>query len=138
MFKTIYRTQLQGTVYGHATSNAQKQYLGENPTAIALDPIQVSPDQLARWRCCGQWDDDWYHCQFVPGDSVLRWPEDRPDGEPPYIPTIRQILTAANLTQAALAARFGIPKRTVEDWATEKRTCAPYIRRMMCEILGIQ
>lgn len=52
--------------------------------------------------------------------------------------TIRQILTAANLTQSALADRFGIPKRTIEDWATEKRSCAPYIRRMMCEILGIQ
>ena len=51
--------------------------------------------------------------------------------------TVREICTAANLTQAALAARFGIPKRTVEDWCAERRTCAPYIRRMMCECLGL-
>lgn len=51
--------------------------------------------------------------------------------------TVREICTAANLTQSALAVRFGIPKRTVEDWCAERRTCAPYIRRMMCECLGL-
>lgn len=51
--------------------------------------------------------------------------------------TIREICAAANLTQAALAARFQIPKRTVEDWCTGRRTCAPYIRLMMCELLGL-
>lgn len=51
--------------------------------------------------------------------------------------TVREICAAANLTQSALAARFGIPKRTVEDWCAERRTCAPYIRRMMCECLGL-
>ena len=51
--------------------------------------------------------------------------------------TVRQICAAANLTQSALAARFGIPRRTVEDWCAERRTCAPYIRRMMCECLGL-
>ena len=52
--------------------------------------------------------------------------------------TIREILAAANLTQAALSSRFGIPKRTIENWCAGSRDCAPYIRRMMCEILGIQ
>lgn len=51
--------------------------------------------------------------------------------------TVREICAAAHLTQAALAARFGIPRRTVEDWCTGKRACAAYIRRMMCEILEI-
>ena len=51
--------------------------------------------------------------------------------------TVREICTAAKLTQAALAARFGIPKRTIEDWCTGKRACAPYIRRMMMECLGL-
>ena len=51
--------------------------------------------------------------------------------------TVREICTAANLTQSALAARFGIPKRTVEDWCRGIAKCAPYIRRMMMECLGI-
>lgn len=49
--------------------------------------------------------------------------------------TVRDICRAAGLTQAALADRFGIPLRTVEDWCTSRRSCAPYIRRMMVEIL---
>lgn len=51
--------------------------------------------------------------------------------------TVREICTAANLTQSALAARFGIPKRTVEDWCRGVAKCAPYIRRMMMECLGL-
>ena len=51
--------------------------------------------------------------------------------------TVREICTAANLTQSALAARFGIPQRTVENWCTGSRACAPYIRRMMMECLGL-
>lgn len=51
--------------------------------------------------------------------------------------TVREICNAANLTQSALAARFGIPKRTVEDWCRGVAKCAPYIRRMMCECLGL-
>ena len=49
--------------------------------------------------------------------------------------TVRDICRAFGLTQAAFAARFDIPLRTVEDWCTIRRTCAPYIRRMMVEIL---
>lgn len=51
--------------------------------------------------------------------------------------TVREICAAANLTQAALAARFHIPKRTVEDWCRGVAKCAPYIRLMMMECLGI-
>lgn len=50
---------------------------------------------------------------------------------------VKSICKAANLTQAALAARFGIPKRTVEDWCRGVAKCAPYIRRMMMECLGL-
>ena len=49
--------------------------------------------------------------------------------------TVRQICEVAGLTQAALATRFGIPKRTVEDWCRGVSKCAPYIRLMMCECL---
>ncbi len=54
-----------------------------------------------------------------------------------YHMSVKDICKAANLTQAALATRFGIPKRTVEDWCRGVAKCAPYIRLMMCECLGL-
>ena len=51
--------------------------------------------------------------------------------------TVREICTAANLTQSALSARFDIPLRTIENWCSGKRSCALYIRRMMMECLGL-
>ena len=54
-----------------------------------------------------------------------------------YHMSVKDICKAANLSQSALAARFGIPKRTVEDWCRGVAKCAPYIRRMMCECLGL-
>lgn len=50
---------------------------------------------------------------------------------------VKSICRAANLTQAALAQRFCIPKRTVEDWARGVRTAPDYIRLMMCELLRL-
>lgn len=51
--------------------------------------------------------------------------------------TIREILTATGMTQAALAARFQIPLRTIENWATGRRECPLYIRLMIMEILQL-
>lgn len=51
--------------------------------------------------------------------------------------TVREICAAAHLTQSALAARFGIPKRTVENWCTNTNKCTDYTRRMMMECLGL-
>ena len=51
--------------------------------------------------------------------------------------TIREILIATGMTQTALAKRFDIPLRTVQNWATGQRECPVYIRKMMMEILGI-
>ena len=51
--------------------------------------------------------------------------------------TIKEMRTAAGMTQKAFSEYFGIPKRTVEDWCRGVAKCAPYIRRMMCECLGI-
>ena len=56
------------------------------------------------------------------------------------IPTVRELRQAAGLTQAKLAARFGIPKRTVESWEAtgpSARACPGYVRRMMAECLGV-
>lgn len=57
------------------------------------------------------------------------------------LPTVREIRQAAGLTQAQLAARFGIPKRTIENWEAtggSARACPEYIRKMMAELLGLQ
>ena len=55
--------------------------------------------------------------------------------------SVRQIKDAAGMTQAQLAERFCMPKRTIENWCVsggkESRKCPDYIRLMMLEALGI-
>ena len=48
--------------------------------------------------------------------------------------TIKELAAAAGMSQRALARRFGIPYRTMEDWSS-KGTCPKYIIKMMEEIL---
>lgn len=52
--------------------------------------------------------------------------------------TIREILQATGMTQKALAERFEIPHRTVQNWANGQRECPVYIRKMMVEILRLK
>ena len=51
--------------------------------------------------------------------------------------SVKDIASAAGLSQRKLAERFCIPYRTVEDWSTGKRECNIYIRLMIQECLGI-
>ncbi len=51
--------------------------------------------------------------------------------------SVRDIISTSGLTQAAFSIKFCIPLRTIEDWATEKRKCADYIRLMFAKILGL-
>lgn len=51
--------------------------------------------------------------------------------------TVRDLIEAYGKTQADFSERFCIPKRTVEDWATERRQCPPYTRLMMADLLGL-
>ena len=46
-------------------------------------------------------------------------------------------LRLLEMSQTQVSKRFCIPLRTVQDWAGERRSCAPYIRLMMAEIVGI-
>lgn len=52
--------------------------------------------------------------------------------------TVREIAAAANMNLSALARRFDIPSRTMEDWAAGRRTPPPYVLQMMTECLGLQ
>jgi DNA-binding transcriptional regulator YiaG len=54
------------------------------------------------------------------------------------VKTIREILNETGMTQVALAKRFGIPLRTVQNWATSQRECPIYIRKMIIEILRLE
>ena len=49
--------------------------------------------------------------------------------------TIKEICEKYNLSQTALAKRFDIPLRTVQDWYSERRTPPSYVVNMMVEIL---
>lgn len=51
--------------------------------------------------------------------------------------SVKDIIAASELSQAAFALRFCIPLRTVEDWTGERRKCADYLRLLFCRQLGL-
>ena len=53
------------------------------------------------------------------------------------IRTVREIVSAAGMTQAAFAEHFCIPRRTVEDWCRGVRECPLYTRLLMQQCLWL-
>lgn len=51
--------------------------------------------------------------------------------------SVREIVSAAGMTQAAFAEHFCIPRRTVEDWCRSVRECPLYTRLMIQKCLGL-
>lgn len=51
--------------------------------------------------------------------------------------TVPEIARAAGLSNRKLAERFGIPYRTVEDWAADRREPPLYVRLMLQQCLGL-
>jgi DNA-binding transcriptional regulator YiaG len=49
--------------------------------------------------------------------------------------TIKDICEKYRLSQTALAKRFGIPLRTVQDWHGRRRNPPDYVVGMMMELL---
>ena len=49
--------------------------------------------------------------------------------------TIKEICEEYSLSQTALAKRFGVPLRTVQNWAGGQRTAPDYVINMMVELL---
>lgn len=45
--------------------------------------------------------------------------------------TFKALRRASGMTQKEFAIYFGIPKRTIEDWETEKRICSSYLLNLM-------
>ena len=50
--------------------------------------------------------------------------------------TVKDIRRQEGMTQKAMAERFCIPKRSIENWEEGSRKTPPYIIYMMCECLG--
>lgn len=51
--------------------------------------------------------------------------------------SVRELISASGLTQPDFANKFCIPLRTIENWATQKRNCADYIRLMIARQLDL-
>ena len=51
--------------------------------------------------------------------------------------TVREIVAAAGMTQAAFAEYFCIPRRTVEDWCRGIAKCPLYTRLLIQQALGL-
>lgn len=45
--------------------------------------------------------------------------------------TINELRAAAGMTQKQFAEYFGIPLRTIENWAGGQRKCPPYLLDLM-------
>lgn len=51
--------------------------------------------------------------------------------------TIRDIRAHAGLSQAAFAARFCVPRRTIENWESGDRQCPDYLRLLLAQAVGV-
>ena len=49
--------------------------------------------------------------------------------------TIQEFIKTSGMTHKQLSDRFGIPKRTIEDWSRGARKCPDYVVNMMIELL---
>lgn len=49
---------------------------------------------------------------------------------------IKEARKAAGLTQAAAAEMIGVPKRTWEDWETDRRHPPQYVEKLIIEKLN--
>lgn len=51
--------------------------------------------------------------------------------------TVREIVAAVGMSQAAFAERWCIPRRTVEDWCRGVRGCPLYTRLLIQQCIGL-
>lgn len=49
--------------------------------------------------------------------------------------TIQEFIKTSGMTHRQLSERFGIPRRTIEDWSRGARKCPDYVVTMMKELL---
>lgn len=109
----------------------------ENPVEEIEKLMAELWDQAAREQLNSMAPAEKDFCRLVENapdiNAVLRLNEQKKA----LIRSVRDIAAAAGLNQRELAERFGIPRRTVEDWCRGVRQCPPYVRLMMQECLGL-
>ena len=49
-------------------------------------------------------------------------------------PTIKSIRTATGLSQRKFAEKYGIPRRTLEDWESGAHHCPDYVVRLLARV----
>lgn len=50
---------------------------------------------------------------------------------------MRELVARTGLSQTSFAKQAGVPRRTVQDWCGEKRTCPTYVRFLLAEHFGL-
>jgi DNA-binding transcriptional regulator YiaG len=48
---------------------------------------------------------------------------------------IREARKAAGLSQVEMGRRLDIPLRTIQDWEADRRSCPPYVERLVLKEL---
>ena len=51
---------------------------------------------------------------------------------------IRELRKMTGMSQARFGEKYGIPKRTIEDWETEKRTAPEYVIEMLTKVVKME
>jgi len=51
---------------------------------------------------------------------------------------LKELRKELGLSQAKFAEKWGIPKRTIEDWEAGRREVKDYIVSMMCQIVEFE
>ena len=104
-----------------------------------------------QFRTCWQEASNYSDCDAYTSDLALSsmWGDAEDDDIPQdridqlsriwdvYHMNMRNLRNSSGLTQAAYAVRFCIPKRTVEDWDTGKRTPPDYVKILIARSLNL-
>ena len=48
---------------------------------------------------------------------------------------IKEIRLMTGLSQAKFAEKYGIPKRSIENWESGKRNCPPYVESLLKKVV---
>lgn len=69
------------------------------------------------------------HTEMV--DAIIKDYESREGATMIFAERLKEARASAGMTQQAMADRTLIPKRTIEDWESGRRTPPPYVQRFV-------
>lgn len=71
------------------------------------------------------------------GDDPTQWAADLENIWTVSHMTVKDMRKACGMTQEKLSEYLDIPKRTIQNWDSEHRAPAPYVARMIADLLGL-